>query len=74
MNKDGSRRSQDQRCSELPLYNISGIMVGMKDWPDPDNDSGSGYLILIEYWVLAVAMIVGAVGGFLPALFRLLRQ
>lgn len=47
-------------------------MPDMKDWPDDDDDSGSGYLILIEYWVLAVAMIVGAVAGFDPPLLRLL--
>lgn len=46
-------------------------MPGMKHWPDPEDDSGSGFFIMIEFWVV-VAVIIFAVGaGYAPALIRL---
>jgi len=39
-------------------------MVAMARWPDPDDDSGFGYVILLDHWVLIAAMMVGAALGY----------
>jgi len=42
----------------------------MKHWPDPEDDSGSGFFILIEFWVVLAVMIFAVVGGYAPVLVR----
>ena len=39
-------------------------MPAMTQRPDPDHDSGYGYVILLDYWILIAAMMIGAALGY----------
>lgn len=39
-------------------------MPVMTQGPDPDHDSGYGYVILLDYWILIAAMMIGAALGY----------
>ncbi len=54
----------------LCLKDISVMARAMKDWPDPDENSGSGLLIHLEFWGVAALMVLGFVLGYGPALIR----
>jgi hypothetical protein len=48
----------------LSLFYKSVIMPVMTEGPDPDHDSGYGYVILLDYWILIAAMMIGAALGY----------
>ncbi|WP_277813727.1 hypothetical protein [Erythrobacter sp. SG61-1L] len=39
-------------------------MPVMMQGPDPDDDSGFGYVILLDHWILITAMMIGAALGY----------
>ena len=46
----------------------------MKEWPDPNDDTGSDLLIHIEFWGLLALSVLGVVMGLGPSIARLIRS